>query len=55
MESFQPNLLLMDIYMPDCTGLELAAVLRQEAEYTKIPIIFLSSEADRNKNSMRLI
>lgn len=46
---FQPDLLLMDIYMPECTGLELAAVLRQEKNYTKIPIIFLSTEEDTNK------
>lgn len=49
MESFQPDLLLMDIYMPECTGLELAAVLRQESRYTKIPIIFLSTEEDKRK------
>lgn len=48
-EEFQPDLLLMDVYMPECTGLELAAVLRQESLYTKIPIIFLSTEDDRLK------
>ncbi|KTC87433.1 MULTISPECIES: GGDEF domain-containing response regulator [Legionella] len=46
---FQPDLLLMDIYMPVCTGLELAAILRKEKSYTKIPIIYLSTEGDRNK------
>ena len=35
--------------MPECTGLELAAVLRQEVNHTKIPIIFLSTEEDKNK------
>jgi len=49
LEAFQPNLILMDIYMPECTGLELATVLRQEISYTKIPIIFLSTEEDKNK------
>lgn len=49
LEEFRPDLLLMDVYMPQCTGLELAAVLRQETMYTKIPIIFLSSEEDRSK------
>lgn len=48
-EEFQPDLLLMDVYMPECTGLELAAILRQEALYTRIPIIFLSTEEDRLK------
>lgn len=46
---FQPNILLMDVYMPECSGLELAAALRQEEQYTKLPIIFLSTEADRFK------
>lgn len=49
MKSFQPDLLLMDIYMPECTGLELAAILRKEGSYTKLPIIFLSTEEDHNK------
>ncbi|MDX1838356.1 GGDEF domain-containing protein [Legionella taurinensis] len=48
-EDFQPDLLLMDIYMPECTGLELAVLLRQEPQYTGIPIVFLSSEGDRVK------
>lgn len=48
-DEFQPDLLLMDIYMPECTGLELAAVLRQETVYTRIPIIFLSTENDKSK------
>lgn len=46
---FQPDLLLMDIYMPDCSGMELAAVLRQQSRYTSLPIIFLSTEDDRIK------
>jgi diguanylate cyclase (GGDEF)-like protein len=49
LEDFQPDLLLMDIYMPECTGLELASVLRQESRYTKVPIIFLSTEDDKRK------
>jgi diguanylate cyclase (GGDEF)-like protein len=46
---FQPDLLLMDIYMPECSGLELAAVLRQEQLYMSLPIIFLSTEDDKLK------
>ncbi|MCW8417468.1 diguanylate cyclase [Fluoribacter dumoffii] len=49
LESFQPDLLLMDVYMPECSGLELAALLRKDRRYTKIPIIFLSTEDDKNK------
>lgn len=46
---FRPDLLLLDIYMPECSGIELAAILRQEPKYTHIPIIFLSSEEDKFK------
>lgn len=49
LDKFQPDLLLMDVYMPDCTGLELAAILRKDKKYTKLPIIFLSTEDDKNK------
>jgi diguanylate cyclase (GGDEF)-like protein len=43
---FQPDLILMDLYMPACTGLELAAVLRQHEGYISTPIVFLSTELD---------
>ncbi|MGL5742064.1 MAG: GGDEF domain-containing response regulator [Legionella sp.] len=49
MELYQPDLLLMDVYMPECSWLELAALLRKDRRYTKIPIIFLSTEDDKNK------
>ena len=46
LESFQPELILMDMYMPDCNGVELAKVIRQDVHYINIPIIFLSGEED---------
>jgi diguanylate cyclase (GGDEF)-like protein len=46
---FQPDLLLMDVYMPACTGFELATVLRQEPLYASLPVIFLSTEDDKLK------
>lgn len=47
--TFNPELILMDIYMPNISGLELAAVLRQQAAYASIPIVFLSSEEEKTK------
>lgn len=41
---FQPDLILMDIYMNGCTGPELACVLRQQESYLSTPIVFLSTE-----------
>ena len=43
----RPDLILMDVYMPECSGPELAAVIRQEESFIGIPIVFLSSERDR--------
>ena len=47
--NFPAELILMDIYMPACTGTELAAILRQQDQYVSIPIVFLSSEANQAK------
>ncbi len=44
-----PDLILMDIYMPNCNGLELAAVIRQQEAYVSIPIVFLSGETNLDK------
>ncbi len=46
LREFQPDLVLMDMHMPGCSGLELAAVIRQMKEYLSIPIVFLSGETD---------
>jgi diguanylate cyclase (GGDEF)-like protein len=43
---FRPELILMDHYMPEVQGRELAAVIRQEAAFDSIPIVFLSAEDD---------
>ncbi|MBF0564331.1 MAG: response regulator [Nitrospirae bacterium] len=46
---FYPDLILMDMYMPGCTGMDVARVVRQIEEYVSIPIVFLSSESDVDK------
>lgn len=43
---FAPELMLIDLYMPQCSGIELAAVVRQNEQYAGIPIVFLSGEKD---------
>lgn len=43
---FQPDLILMDMYMPYCTGVEAARVIRQHNEFLSIPIVYLSGETD---------
>lgn len=49
LNDFLPDLILMDIYMPECDGLELSKVIRQVDTYVSIPIVFLSAEGDLRK------
>lgn len=46
---FNPELILMDMYMPECSGQELATVIRQHEAYVSIPIVYLSSELNTDK------
>jgi diguanylate cyclase (GGDEF)-like protein len=45
----RPDLILMDVYMPGCSGLELTQLLRQHEAFITIPIVFLSLENDRDR------
>ncbi|MFY0700947.1 MAG: diguanylate cyclase [Bermanella sp.] len=44
LDDFQPEIIVMDMYMPGCTGTEVAGVIRQQAQYIGVPILFLSGE-----------
>jgi diguanylate cyclase (GGDEF)-like protein len=46
---FQPDLILLDLYMPQCSGMDLARVIRQQDLFMSIPIVYLSVEEDANK------
>ncbi|MBU6953910.1 MULTISPECIES: GGDEF domain-containing response regulator [unclassified Hahella] len=49
LEEFSPEIIIMDMYMPGCTGTELAKVIRQQDKFVSVPIIYLSAEDDINK------
>lgn len=42
-----PNLILLDIMMPEMNGWEVARKLRQNLKWRNIPIIFISAIGDR--------
>lgn len=44
LNAFDPDVILMDVNMPHCSGIELASVIRQSRAYLQVPIIFLTSE-----------
>lgn len=46
---FQPDLIILDMYMPACNGTELAKVIRHNDHYVSVPIIYLSAEDDLDK------
>jgi len=46
--SFQPDIILLDINMPGCSGFEVAEVIRQDNRFTHIPILFLTAASDHN-------
>jgi diguanylate cyclase (GGDEF)-like protein len=46
---FQPDLIILDMYMPNCQGTELAKVIRHNDRYVSVPIVYLSAEDDLDK------
>jgi diguanylate cyclase (GGDEF)-like protein len=46
LNSFRPDVILLDLHMPQCSGIELAIILHQRCEYDGISIVFLSIETD---------
>lgn len=55
LEKYRPELIVMDLYMPECSGSDLAALIRQDKTFLDVPIIFLSNEhnLDRQTEAIR--
>ena len=49
LEDSSPDLLILDVKMPDFNGLELCQVVRHNAQWGKIPILFLSAYTDESR------
>ena len=49
LNEFAPDVIVLDVYMPLCSGPELAQVIRQDDAWALTPIMFLSSESDLNR------
>lgn len=46
LSAFRPELVLMDMHMPDFSGPDLAGVIRQYDKWVSLPIVYLSAETD---------
>lgn len=55
LNDFNPDLILLDMYMPDCTGIELAQMIRQMENFMSVPIVFLSAETDKERQLAALM
>ncbi len=47
--NFDPDVILLDMYMPNIDGFEIASIIRQNHNFSTIPIVIMSSETDINK------
>ena len=52
LDSYKPDLLILDIYMPNCSGIELARIIRQCACYKLMPIVFLTANTQLDQEIM---
>jgi len=47
LENIDPDLIVLDVNMPDVDGYEIIKGLKADEKYSKIPVIFLTSNIDR--------
>ena len=45
MDGRSPELMILDIHMPEVTGLDLLEFVRRRSEWKRLPVVMLSSEA----------
>nr|MBF0683820.1 diguanylate cyclase [Pseudomonas sp.] len=55
MRAFNPEVLLLDVNMPHCTGPELAQMIRLNDEWLRVTIIYLSAETDTSRQMAALL
>jgi DNA-binding response OmpR family regulator len=48
-QQFHPDLILLDIYMPDLCGGEVAAQIRDDRDLKDVPIVFLTALIRKNE------
>lgn len=46
--SFLPDLVILDVMMPDLNGIQICRMLRADPKLKKVPVIFLTAKAEEN-------
>ena len=57
LESFKPDIIIMDYEMPECNGGELVSMLKQDIRFMSIPVIFASGsdKAEEQKEYLNIL
>ncbi len=48
LEKHVPDLILLDVHMPEMDGHDVISILKQNPKYAEVPVVFLTSDADEN-------
>jgi diguanylate cyclase (GGDEF)-like protein len=51
LDALHPDMILMDLHMPDANGVELTALIREQPAFMRTPIVFLTGESDPDVRS----
>lgn len=54
LQNLRPDVLLLDLYMPECSGADLARAIRYDEGWQSLPIIFVSAESDLGRQNQAL-
>jgi len=52
LNTIKPNLIVLDIIMPDMDGLEALKILKSDPKYANIPVIFLTGKKDEETEAL---
>jgi diguanylate cyclase (GGDEF)-like protein len=52
LDEHPPDLLLMDVSMPETSGLEICRMLRASSEWGELPIVFMTAHTDEHTKTM---
>jgi signal transduction histidine kinase len=53
-QDLRPDLVLLDVMLPGCTGIEVCATLKTEPETASIPVILLTAKGEKEDRSLGL-